>query len=278
MTPVASANAIDGSNARWPAKRPPRLLQEQETREQSHDPERAGDPEALTQQPDPDRHRQQRRRPAGDRIHDRQVASSIGGRQQDEVAGLDDAGHDAERDALDWQGRPAGDPPGSDSRRHDAERRRQHPDRRRPQRIAGGLEPDVPGDVEEGADRDQRDDERVHARTLAAYVPPVQTPRADQQPADRQDRRDHDADDVVRPGHRLAQVLVERQVEDRRRAGRGRSPACRARTWRSPRPRRPVPPTTTGRDRRRRTRYRQTRSGEAEDRRACHGCDDVAAL
>ena len=45
-------------------------------------------------------------------------------------------------------------------------------------------------------------------------VPPLQTPRADQQPADREDRRDHDADDVVRPGHRLAEVLVERQVQD----------------------------------------------------------------
>src|SRR6188474_1480642 len=57
----------------------------------------------------------------------------------------------------------------------------------RPERIAGRLEPDVPRDVEAGAHQDERDDERVHARTLAADVPPLQIRRAGRH--DRRSRR-----------------------------------------------------------------------------------------
>ena len=42
-----------------------------------------------------------------------------------------------------------GGQPRDEPDRDDDDGRREHPDRGRPQRIAGGLEPDVPGDVQD---------------------------------------------------------------------------------------------------------------------------------
>ena len=222
-------------------------------------------PEPLAQQADTDRDREQRRRPARDRVDDRQVAAPVGRRQQDEVAGLDDARTasaegDAPRPAR--TGRPASHhaamPAGTIPT--DAA---SMPDRRRPERVAGGLEPDVPGDVQAGADQDQRDDEGVHAATLAAHVPPLQAPRADEQPADREDRRDDDArrGRMCRPS--AGRGACRSTGRGSRRAGRGRHPACRGRRWRSRPPPRPAPPATSGRDRRPRSRSPRTRPRRA---------------
>ena len=110
----------------------------------------------------------------------------------------------------------AGRPPShqaSESGRHDPDGRGQHADRRRAQRVAGRLEPDVPGDVEKRADEDQGDDEGVHARTLPVEVPPLQAPRPDDQATERENGGDDDPDGIETTGHRLSEVPVQGQVE-----------------------------------------------------------------
>ena len=109
---------------------------------------------------------------------------------------------------------PALYPPHGEPERHDRGRRRQHPDGRRSKRVARGLEPDVPREVQDGRDRDEADDPGVHPRTLPADVAPRQAERADGEAADHHDQRHHDPDRVEDPGDRLAEVLVEREVED----------------------------------------------------------------
>ena len=53
----------------------------EEPGEQRRDPDRPGDAQPLAEDRDPDRDREQRRRPAGHRVDDRQVAAPIGGRR-----------------------------------------------------------------------------------------------------------------------------------------------------------------------------------------------------
>ena len=101
----------------------------------------------------------------------RQVAAPVRRRQQHEVDRLDDPRQDPERDPLHGERRLTIEPPGGHSGRDDADRRRQHPHRCDTERIAGCLEPDVPRDVEAGTEQDERDDERVHARTLPGADP-----------------------------------------------------------------------------------------------------------
>ena len=124
-------------------------------------------PEPLAEQPHPDDDREQRRRPARDRVDDRQVAAPVRRGQQDEIGRLDEPGRDAERDAL---GGRAGRAPCAHHTPTPsgtmATRRREQPDRRGPQRVARRLEPDVPGEMEQGRHGDEADDERGHARDV----------------------------------------------------------------------------------------------------------------
>ena len=156
----------------------PRALEPEESGQQGRHAERPGQSEAFPEQPHADRHREQRSRPARDRVDDREVAATVGRREEHEVAGLDDARQDAEGDPLRRDGRPARQAPCDDAGGHDPERRGEHPDRRGPQRVDGGLEADVPGDVQDGRDRDEADDEEAHPRTLPGGAPSSQVHRA----------------------------------------------------------------------------------------------------
>ena len=81
-------------------------------------------------------------------------AATVRRRQEHEVAGFDDPGDHAERHTLGREGRATGEQPRRQPGRHDAATGGKHPDRRGAERIAGRLEPDVPGDVEDGRDDD----------------------------------------------------------------------------------------------------------------------------
>ena len=54
-------------------------------------PIQPGQAQPLPEDRDPDRHREERRRAAGDRVDDRQVTAPVGGGKQHEVRGLDHA-------------------------------------------------------------------------------------------------------------------------------------------------------------------------------------------
>ena len=233
ITPVASANRIALSARpsragapRAPDPPPPTRPCERDARHgrwSTRNPASSAttpiDPATPSRSPstsDPDEHRQQRRGAARDRVDDRQVAAPIGGRQQDEVGRLDEPRREPERDPLDRQRGSTLPPPDRDPERHDPDRRRQHPDRGRPERIACGLETDVPGEMEDGRDRDQADDPGLHPGTLPADVAPRQPERAERHATDDHDRRDRDA----RPGRRCPPS-----------AGRGAGRAT-ARGWR----------------------------------------------
>ena len=82
--------------------------------------------------------------------------------------------------------------------RHDADRRREHPDRRRPERVAGRLEPDVPGDVEHGREATSAMT-RVPRPDVTCPCRVAEAERAEGQAADRQDGRDDDTDRVEEP-------------------------------------------------------------------------------
>ena len=121
-------------------------------------PSEPASPRRSPNSPTPIDDRQQRRRPARDRVDDGEVATPVGGRQEDEVAASMTPETHAQAIPSRGSGCAPGAPPDGNAGRHDPHRRRQHPDRRRPQRVAGRLEPDVPGDVQHGRERDQADD------------------------------------------------------------------------------------------------------------------------
>ena len=102
------------------------------------------------------------------------------------------------------------------------------PDRAGSQRVARGLEPDVPCDVQDRRDGDERDDPGVHPRTLPVQVAPLQAPCADEQTADDEDDGHDDPDRVIDARHRLAEVLEQAQLEDRIGQVQQGTRACRA--------------------------------------------------
>ncbi len=126
-----------------------------------------------------------------------------------------DARRDAERDAPDRQRRPPAEPPDGDADGHDPDAAGEHPDRRRPERVAGGLEPDVPGQVQDRGDGDERDDPGIHPRTLPAHIAPRDAPRAEGQAADGENRGDGQPHRIEDAGHRLAEMCEQGQLEDR---------------------------------------------------------------
>ena len=68
--------------------------------------------------------------------------------------------------------------------------------------------------MQDAAPGHEQDDERVHPVTLAVQVAALQAPRPDEQAAERHGQGRHEADRIVRADHRLAEVLVEAEIED----------------------------------------------------------------
>ncbi len=132
--------------------------------EQEHDPDRPERPEALAEEDDPDDDRQDRRRPAGDRVDERQVAPGIGARQEGEVDRLEDPRHEGERPGLGRDRRATDDQPADQPRRDEDGGADDHPPPRRPERVLGGLEQDVPAGVEDGRADEQGEHARGHQR------------------------------------------------------------------------------------------------------------------
>ena len=181
----------------------------------SDDADRARDAQPLAEHDDPDEHRQQRRRPARQRVDDRQVAAPVGRRQQDEVGRLDDPGRDPQRRsprpaAATWPcahqtAIPSGTMP-TDAASI-------------PIVAARSGSPAVLSRTFQARCRtaDTATSAMTQGSTPGRYLPISRRVRPNAQtatPADDHDRRDDDPDRVEDAGHRLAEVLVERQVED----------------------------------------------------------------
>ena len=113
----------------------------------------------------------ERRRASGDRVDEREVTARVGRREAHEVDRLEDPRAERQRDPGRLQRRPAVGDPGHDSD-GDEDRRpdRLEPDRR-PERVAGRLEEDVPARVEDRRDEDEGDREGRHRRSLGAAPP-----------------------------------------------------------------------------------------------------------
>ena len=177
---------------------------------------------------DPDGDRQQRRRPARDRIDDRQVAAPVRRRQEDEVRRLDDTRRDPEHDALDRQRDPAPEPPDREPERHD-----HRPDAASiPIVAARSGSPAVLSRTFQARWRTAETATRpmIQGSTPGRYLPMSRRVRPNAQtarPPTTMTAADDDPDRVEDAGHRLAEVLVERQVEDRIGQLERRARACR---------------------------------------------------
>ena len=115
--------------------------------------------------------------------------------------------------------------------------------------------------------------------TLPADVAPREAERAERHAADDQHGRGDQPGRVEDAGHRLAEVLVDRQLEDRVGQLERSARVCRAGTWRSPGSRSPTaasdertsPPTASPTP-------ANAAGGQPQDADPGHRRDDVAAL
>ena len=148
------------------SQRTPRSRDQEDAGEQAADAGERKWRETLTQEQDPDQHRQQRRAPSRERVDQRQGAALVGRGEADEVDGLEHARQEREPDRLGrhrW--RPIREPRPDPDRQEDRGPDRLEPDRR-PERVAGRLEQDVPARVQDGRHEDQGDRERWHGLSV----------------------------------------------------------------------------------------------------------------
>ena len=118
--------------------------------------------EPLAEHDDAEGHREQRGGAAGERIHDRQVAPPVGRGEEHEVRDLDRARDRPDQPRLGRDRRLAEREPAERHERDEDQARRHDSRGRRAQRVAGGLEQDVPRRVQDGGDGDRDERGGVH--------------------------------------------------------------------------------------------------------------------